>query len=147
MSVFDQEAFFDEPLDSPLETRTTPIPKGEYTAICKEVRGPRAAGENYVIDVVYKILDESVAELLNMKEPTARMSIFLDLEDGRLARGPNRNIRLGRVLEAHGLNSPNARIRELEGSGPVKVKIDWRADKNDPTINYSEVVAVSPETT
>ena len=62
-------------------------------------------GLRAVMDVTWLILDEDVKKETELERPTCRQGFFLEVNDkGGLERGKNKNVGLGRLLEALGIN-------------------------------------------
>lgn len=158
MSTFDAAAFENTVIEESNETKTTPVPEGDYPSIVDKVRiktitiskGDRMGQTVPILEVMYHILDEDnkLKELLNRDKVTVRQDLWLQVtEDGRLAFGPNQNVDLGRLREATGLNKPGRPFTfgMLEGCGPVMVSVtqDARADTGDVYNKVPRVMAMS----
>ena len=148
MSLFNPEQFLDMQVTEANDTKIIPIPVGEYMAVVKEVKirpwqskkDPSVAG--IALDLVWTIDDAGVKQLLGRDEVNTKQGIMLDMTDaGGLDLGKGRNVSLGRLREAVGLNTPGQPFSfgMLTGRG-AKVKIDHRIDGE--TI-YAEVKAVA----
>lgn len=57
-----------------------------------------------MVDITFSVEDERQKEVTGLKEPTVRMTIFLEIVDGKLDTSKGKNVQLGRVLDAVGLN-------------------------------------------
>lgn len=135
-STFDPAAFEGLIIDEANETKTTPVPEGDYRGIIESVkvdaidiqRGERAGQKVPILKVTYELEDDTgkLKELLNREKVTVRQDIWIDLnENGGIAFGPNLNVGLGRLREAVGLNKPGKAFsfKMLEGAGPVIVHV------------------------
>jgi len=109
--MFNPDQFLDMQVTESNSTEAIPIPVGEYTAVIGEVKcrpwqkkdDPSVAG--LALDLVWDIDDESVKELLGRSKVTCKQGVMLDMTDsGGLDMGKGRNISLGRLREATGLN-------------------------------------------
>lgn len=144
MSEFNPDTFLDTETEKAGETSYTPIRSDDYQAIIDDVV-PRMAGDNPVLDVIYEIMDDDLKKEMGLERVTVRQSIFLDMNNGVLEFGANKNIKLNRVREAVGQNlsgkpwSP----RMLKGQGPVTIRVTQRPDKNDPDTIYNDVSRVT----
>lgn len=134
MSAFNPDEFLDAQFNDANSTVSIPVPAGEYAAYIEEVKtrawtstkDPSKSG--IALDIKYNIDDESVKEALGRTKVTVNQSIMLDLTDaGTLDMGKGRNVSLGRLREAAGLNVPGKpfSFRQLEGQ-PVKVRVEHR---------------------
>lgn len=155
MSTFDPAAFEQMTIDQANETKSTPVPEGDYTAIVDsaavhgvEIKSGERAGQTVpVLQVIYHLQDDDgkLKKLLNRDKVTVRDDVWLDLtESGALAFGPNQNVRLGKLREACNLNKPGKpfTMKMLEGQGPVAISVTQITDKNDSTIVYNRVARV-----
>lgn len=155
MSTFDPAAFEQMTIDQANETKSTPVPEGDYTALISKVRvktvdiknGARAGQTVPILEVNYQIQDDTgkLAEELNRDEVHVRQDIWLDVnENGALAFGPNQNLGLGRLRDAVGFNKPGKAFSfpMLEGQGPVviHVTVDTNAETGD---SFNRVPRVS----
>jgi hypothetical protein len=146
---FDAEAFQNAIFTEANSTTMVPWPAGTYVGTIKkaEVRsgtvqkqgnnyGKPWAGLSVQVEVDKSFLPEGAS-------PVASGMVMLDLTDaGGLDTSKGRNIGLGRLREAAGLNSPGQAFQfgMLEGK-TVKVSTGHRVDQNDPNIQYTEVKA------
>lgn len=144
--MFDAEAFQNAVISETNSTRTLPWPVGEYTGTIKKAeirsgtisRGERTgqpwAGLSVQVEVDRSFLPEGVSSL-------ASGMVMLDLTDaGGLDMRPGRNVNLGRLREAAGLNQPGQAFSfpMLEGR-TVKITTGVRVDKDDPELQYTEI--------
>lgn len=122
--MFDPNSFLDAEILDSNSTVTVPVPMGEYQAVIKEVKVANGISKTDGVspwarlDIVWSIEDENVKALLNRKEVVSRQGLMLDLsEAGGLDMSTGRNVRLGRVREALGLNDKGKpfSFRMLEG--------------------------------
>lgn len=134
--MFSPEQFLDMQVTESNDTKTIPVPVGEYTAVIEEVKvrqwqskkDPSMSG--LTLDVKWSIDDSAVKELLGRDKVTVNQGIMLDLTDsGGLDMGKGRNIGLGRLREALGLNAPGQPFSFMMLSGRVgKVSVSHRID-------------------
>lgn len=135
-SVFEQQQFTEQN-----DTKYVAIPEGEYPAMIKSKKFRSEKGYT-ILDIVWAIDDAGVKEVTGMKEPTVRQSIFLDVTSaGGLDFGKGKNVKLGRLREATGLNTPGQpfSFNMLEGR-PARVSLKHRIDGED---TYSDVKEVT----
>lgn len=148
MSMFSPEQFLDMQVTESNDTKVTPVPVGEYIAICSEVKvrpwssksDPSKSG--IALDLQWSIDDANVKALLGRDEVKVKQGVMLDLtESGGLDMGKGRNVGLGRLREAVGLNAPGQPFSVTMVQGRVaKVLISHRAV--DDQI-FAEVKAVA----
>lgn len=146
--MFSVENFLDQQFDQANDTVSQPVPAGEFPAIIDKVEckqwaskaDPSKAGLKLAI--TWLIDDGSVKELLGRDKVTVRQDIMLDMTDaGGLDMGKGRNISLGRLREATGLNTQGQPFSFAMLTGRcAKVKVDHRIA--DDKI-YAEVKGVA----
>lgn len=165
-SAFDKEAYLNQEFNQENAIKYLNPPSGEYEAMCDGVdiqemeRRDNADNQQpymTILNVTHRLIGERAEEAKQKndwpegKPFIARQSIFLDLEgsDGRLstggvlAFGPGRNVPLGRLREAVGLNRPGEpfSFKRMIGAGPYRVKIE--PDRKDPE-NFVRVTRTAP---
>ena len=148
MSMFSPEQFLDMQFDQANDTKVVPVPVGEYLAVVKEVKirpwqskaDPSKAG--VALDLQWTIDDDGVNSLLGRDEVNCKQGVMLDLtEAGGMDMGKGRNIGLGRLREACGLNTPGQPFSVTMLTGRMaRVKIEHRTDGENL---YAEVKAVT----
>lgn len=134
MSGFDPKQFLDANYSESNDTKLIPVPVGEYTAVVEKVdtrawqgrKDPSKSG--IALDVVWAIDDPAVKEATGREKVTVTQGIMLDLTPaGGLDFSRGKNVQLGRLREALGLNQPGQPFgfRMLEGK-VAKVVIGHR---------------------
>lgn len=146
MSVFNKEAFLNSTVTGANETKSTYVPKGEYTAYIDDLdvnSGEKDGRPWHSLNLKWYIPDENLKKALGLEHPTVQDSIFLDLENGVLAFGTNKNVRLGRIREAVGQNDPKKpwSFSMLKGAGPFKILVGSRPGKDGDEYPTVERVA------
>lgn len=146
--MFDPNQFLDMTITESNDTKATPVPAGEYTAIISKVEcrqwqskaDPSKAG--LTLDVTWDIDDMGVKELLGRDRVTVRQGVMLDLNDGgALDMGKGRNLGLGRLREATGMNSPGQAFSfSMLNGRAAKVSVSHRIDGDNI---YAEVKGVA----
>lgn len=146
--MFDPEQFLNMQVTESNDTKTIPVPVGEYTAVAEEVKcrqwqskqDPSKSG--LTLDITWSIDDSTVKELLGRDKVTVRQGIMLDLTDsGGLDMGRGRNIGLGRLREALNLNTPGQPFSFSMVAGRIaKVSVSHRIDGENI---YAEVKGVA----
>ncbi len=141
LSTFDPDTFLSTEFSEPNETRFQPIPTMDCEASVDNIK-VRVAKESTIMDVWWLLHDEVLAERLGRDRLVCRQSVFLDIENGVIALGPNKNVQLGRLRKALGQNEGGRpwSPRMLEGAGPALVHVE-----QDPNGEYpSEVKRAAP---
>ena len=146
--MFSPEQFLDMQTTEANDTKLVPVPVGEYVAVIDEVKArswkkkddPSIGG--LALDIVWSIDDEGVKTLLGRDKVTVKQGIMLDLtETGGLDMGKGKNVNLGKLREAVGLNVPGQPFAASMLDGRLaKIRVEHRVDGD--TI-YSDVKAVT----
>jgi len=145
-STFDPESFMQQEMTGQMETRYTPVPANDYTSTIDDVVVRETADGTKILDVTHLIHDSQLAEDMGMEKLFVRQGIFLDIEPGgNIAIGPNKNVKLGRLREAVGQNTPSTwSFGLLKGAGPLRISVSIKPDKEDPSIQYNRVDKTLP---
>lgn len=145
-SAFDPNVFLNQEVSGANEVKYTPIPQGEYGAYIDDL-GMDSYENQPILIVHYALTDvDHLKEALGLEKPTVQDRIFLDTnEDGTIAFGPNKNIRLGRVREAVGQNDPNKtwNFNMLRGAGPVRIMVEHKYHKTTGEGPFANVTRVA----
>ena len=152
-SSFDVTSFGAGSFEGKGDTRRLQIDAKEYTGVIKGPFGedkstrlrPTDKGQ-LIFNVVYQLDDpEQCAKLGIEKLPQISQSIFLDLTpQGGLDMGPFKNAQLNLLRAACGLNEDGVKWGFADFVGrPVKVKVEHKANKDDPANPYQNVTAVT----
>jgi hypothetical protein len=145
--VFDPDTFMQEEVEGANDTVYPTLPAGEYTGMISKVEPRQTEGKDgktfYPCDITWELMnvDPKILADLGRDKATVRQSIFLDLTDsGTLDLGKGKNVQLGRLREAVGLNTGGFSLRKLVGAGPAKLAIKLAPDKNNvPRNSVSDV--------
>jgi hypothetical protein len=144
-STFDPAMFLETTFTEANATVTVPVPVGEYLAVVEKVEARKWEKDDksgIALDVQWSIDDQAVKEFLGRDKVTVKQGVMLDLnESGGLDVGVGKNVKLGRLREALGLNVPGAPFAFLMMTGrPAKVKVEHRVNGEDI---YAEVKSVA----
>lgn len=151
MSIFDPDSFMATTTEAANDTSVAPLPPGEYRAQIEDLKVREVAGKDgeprFPMDVTYNILDDTAKAALGRDKVTARQTIWLDLtSQGQIDSGKGKNVGLGRLRAAAGLNEPGRPFAPSNLIGAVvRVTTGLRADRNDPSIQYTDVKAVGAD--
>lgn len=130
-SAFDPDVFLAGEISGSNEVNYTPVPIAEYQAFIGDV-GMDSYNDQPILVVTYDLLDDALKAQLGMEKVTVQDRLFLDMDDnGQIAFGPNKNVKLGRTREAVGQNDPKKKWSPnmLRGAGPVVIKVDHHFNK------------------
>lgn len=145
--MFDVDSFLSQQIDQSLDTKVTPPPIGEWQGVIEDVKArqwtkkddPSKSG--VALDVTWSLTDPTVLAHCARDKVTVRQGIMLDTDGGSLALGPGKNIGLGRLREAVGLNTPGQPFSFAMLVGRMaKVKVAHRIEGEDV---YGEVKGVA----
>ena len=148
MSMFSPEQFLDMQINESNDTKIVPVPVGEYFAVVKEVKArpwqskADLSKAGIALDIQWSLDDASVRSLLGRDEVSVKQGVMLDMsEAGGLDMGKGKNIGLGRLREATGLNTPGQPFSFTMLTGRMaKVKVEHRVDGENI---YAEVKQVA----
>lgn len=146
---FDPNTFLADTVTGANDTKYIPVPQGEYPAIIKSVAARQMASKSdtskqvTVADIVYEIDDATVKQVTGLDNPTVRQSVFLDLTpQGKLDMSKGKNISLGKLREALGLNDASRAFSfaDLPGRAAI-VAVEHTPGKNEGEV-YANVSKV-----
>lgn len=148
-SQFDPNAFLQATFEESNSTESIPIPMGEYEGMIDKVdivswSTKDGSKSGLKLQLLWAIMDESVREATGRAENKVRQDIMLDLtETGMLDMGKGMNVRLGKLREATGLNTPGESFGFPMLHGRMaKVSIKHRAG-DQPGELFAEVGGVA----
>ena len=148
MGTFDPTTFLDVTVNESNSTRSTPVPPGEYNAVAGEPKvrfGEKNGNVWAALDIPWEIDGNAypaVKEKTGRDQNQVKQGIFLDVtESGGLDTGNGKNVQLGKLREALGLNVPGQpfSIRQIHGR-VAKVSVQHRIDGD---VIYADVKAVA----
>ena len=145
--VFDPATFLNTTLTDALDTKRTAVPAGEYLAICgkpdvRKVNKKDGSGELLFLEVPLFVDDQEAREVTGLDNPSVRYSSILDLSpNGGIDTGKGKNIGLGRLRDAIGMNQPGKpfSFANIEGK-PIRCMVVHRIDGEE---KYADVKAIS----
>jgi len=149
MSTFNPEQFLDQQIEGTNDTTVVPIPVGEYIAVasgvkCRPWQSKDGQQSGLALDITWDVDDQSVKEFLGRDKVTCKQGIMLDLtETGGLDMGKGRNIGLGRLREALGMNAPGQPFSfSMIPGRAARVKISHRISGEEIFAEVKQVAAV-----
>lgn len=150
--MFDANTFLNAVYTEVNDTKIVPCPAGEFHAQIEKIdlksgqigKGERIGQDWASLNVQYKIEDPGVAALLQRDNVLVYQSVMLDLSPaGGLDMGSGKNIGLGRLREATGLNQPGQQFSPGMFVGHrVKVMVRHVPGYKDPATLVAEVSGV-----
>lgn len=144
-SAFDPATF--ETMEQTAEFSTTviPCPIGEYQGVIDKVSSQPAPSvdSSPLMNILWNIPDEKAKKETGKDKVIVKQAIWLDFNDaGDLDFSKGKNVALGRLLEALGLNGKPWSPASLVGR-IATVQVSHRPDKTDPSITYDQVARVA----
>ena len=144
---FDPQSFLDMTIEGSNDTVIVPVPVGEFNAVVEKVdvrqwvskADPTKSG--LTLEVLWSIDDAEVKALLGRDKVTCKQGVMLDItEAGGLDMGKGRNVGLGKLRQALGLNEPGQvfSFNQIVGQF-AKVGVQHRIDGENV---YAEVKTV-----
>jgi len=146
--VFSTEEFLSQTHSAGFETKRTDVEAGEYPGVIDKVayrtmpKKDKPEENSHVVDITYFIDDARQKEITQLERPTVRQSIFLDLIDGKLDKSKNKNLGLGRLLEALGKNLGDFSFNDLIGRACM-VKVEKGENVKSPQDPFTNVTKVA----
>jgi hypothetical protein len=142
--LFDPVAFLNESL-AENATAALPLPEGEPIAQVTKLdfaSGEKNGNEWNRLDIRLEISDaDFLGDYPTSNGSVSRtLGIMLDMENGSIATGPNRNVRLGKFREACGVNGKP--LAALVGQ-MVRLAIKQKPGFKDPSTTVDEIVGFS----
>lgn len=131
-SAFDPKLLLDTQTEQANSTERIPVPAKEHAAVITEVdirSGNKDGKDWHFLDVTYQLDDPEVKALLGREKVTLTQGVGLDFTpQGGLDYSKGRNVTLGRLREAVGLNKPGEpfSFRMLVGK-PLKILVTHSA--------------------
>lgn len=147
-AIFDANSFLNMSIDAPNSTVYVPVPEGEYTAVVEKVSARTWVGKadptqsGVVLDLLWSIDNQEVKDLLQRPNVQVKQGVMLEMDsNGGIASGPGKNVELGKLREAFGLNTPGEPFAPAMLAGRMgKVLVKHRTDKDQV---FAEVKAVA----
>lgn len=146
-SAFDPQAFLDSSVTEANDTKVIPVPIGEYLGVIDKLV-PRqwtskdGTSSGLALDITWIVEDEEVKQFLGRDTVNVKQGLMLDvLPSGQLDMSKGKNIGLGRLREAVGLNQPGQAFSFQQLPGQMaKISIKHRLVDED---TFAEVKAVT----
>lgn len=135
------------PIAEALETHLTPVPEGDCMGVISDLKpiivdtknGPAAK-----LNVEWTVVDEGVLNGMGRETARVRQQLWLDVDEGgQLLTGPDKNIKLGQLMEVFGLNAAGNGIEALNGKGPALLQIKHSPNPKDAKSPYVDVSYVT----
>jgi hypothetical protein len=148
--MFDADSFLNSVVTGANSTKVVPCPIGEYPLVAEKISARQwqtadGTKTGVALDITWNVEDDQVKATVGRDVVAVRQGIMLDLApDGSLDMGEGKNVGLGRLRQAIGLNDPSVEFAFNQIPGRMaKGKISHRPDNRDPEIIYAQVDAVT----
>lgn len=155
---FSVDTFLSATFTEQLDTKVVPVPAGEWQGQVKsinfkegQIKNGENAGKNWLmISLMWDVgtFNPQISAITMREENAVRHEFFADVKygpDGKIAGldlGKGKNIQLGRVLDAVGLNNGQPWSPNMLLGRPAVVIVKHRADPADAATLYAEVGGV-----
>lgn len=147
---FDADSFLNAAVSGSNSTKIIPCPQGEFMAVieklnARQVQSSDGTQTRVVLDVSWLVEDDGAKQATGREQVTVKQGIFLDLDpQGGVDMGEGKNVQLGRLREALGLNDPSQPFSFNMLPGRVaKILVGHRADPKDAENIFADVKAVT----
>lgn len=151
MSLFDPDSFMDQEVDGANSTVTIPIPASVYPGVITAVaaasgvakKGANEGKEWVRLDVTYELEDQDLLAVIKRDKAVVRQGIMLDVNElGQIDTAEGKNVQLGKLRKATGLNEGAFRPRDLVGHR-VLVSVTQRPHPDDAETILNDVKGVA----
>jgi hypothetical protein len=148
---FDPATFLDATLPGANSTKFEVIPAGTYRAFISDLEFKNGTvqkeGENYgkpwySLSIKWQLEDEGLKAQLGRPTITAYQSLMLDVTSEGLDMGKGKNVRLGKLREAIGLNSGPVQFSAFKGR-PATVQVTHDTYKGELVAQVTSVAKAS----
>ena len=151
MSIFNPADFMNQSFEGANSTKRELHPVGEFQAVIEKIEARPWQSKNdptksgVTLEVYWSMQDASALASIDMEKLTLRQGVMLDFnETGGLDMGKGKNVGLGRLRAAVGLNEPGVAFQFPQLIGRMaKVSVRHEVDKEDPEKIYDRVTAAT----
>jgi len=146
---FDADTFLNSTVSGSNSTKIIPCPQGDWFAViekvgARQIQQDGGARTSIVLDVTWLVEDDNAKAQAGRDNLSVRQSVFLDLDaSGGIDVAEGKNVGLGRLREALGLNDPSVAFsfNQLPGR-TAKIQVAHRDDPKDAENKFADVRAV-----
>lgn len=151
-TMFDASAFLNATFSDANSTEIKPAPAGEYVGVIEPLNEKsfssgvsQKTGKPWArLDLYVKVEgDQRIKAATGLDAKAIKAGIMLDLtENGGIDFSEGRNVTLGRLRKATGLNTPGQPFSfQMFAGKPVKIQVTQRIDPVDASKVYNDVAA------
>jgi hypothetical protein len=148
--MFDADSFLNSVVTGANATKVVPCPVGEFPGVIDKIAARQwqsadGTKTGVALDVTWSVEDDEAKAVTGRDVVSCRQGIMLDLTpDGAVDMAEGKNVGLGRLRAAVGLNDPSVEFSFNQLPGRMgKIKVGHRPDNRDPEIIYAQVDAVT----
>lgn len=146
---FDADSFLNSSVSGSNSTKVIPCPQGEFPAViekvgARQVQSKDGSETRIVLEVSWLVEDDGAKQATGREQVTVKQGLFLDLlPNGGLDMAEGKNVGLGRLREALGLNSPSEAFSfNMLPGRMAKIAVTHRDDPKDAENKFADVRAV-----
>ena len=151
MTAFDPNTFAAMTFQEANSTESFPVPVGEYpgTIDKKDIvtwAAKDGSSAGLKMNVIWSVENQpAVTEITGREKNLIRQEFMFDLtESGMLDTGKGKNVKLGRLRAAVGLNTPGEPFSfDMLVGRCAKISVGHRPDQRDSSVLYAEVKDVA----
>lgn len=149
---FDPNQFLDMQVTEANDTVVVPVPEGEYLGVATEVKvrpwsSKDGSSAGLALDIIWELDSPELKAELGRDVIKIKQGIMLDITEANgLDMGKGKNVGLGRLRAAIGMNQPGQPFAFSSIPGRMcKVAVKHRMDdKQVPPVTYAEVRGNAP---
>jgi hypothetical protein len=147
---FDADTFLNAAVTGSNSTKVIPCPQGEFFSViekigARQVQSKDGSETRVVLEVTWLVEDDGAKAATGRDSVSVKQGIFLDLDpNGGIDTAEGKNVGLGRLREALGLNDPSAEFsfNMLPGRA-AKIQVTHRDDPKDAENKFADVRSVA----
>jgi hypothetical protein len=146
---FDADSFLNAAMSGSNSTKIIPCPQGEYFAVIEKLAARQTQSQDgtqtrVILDVIWLVEDDGAKQATGREQVQVKQGIFLDLDaQGGVDMSEGKNVQLGRLREALGLNGSEAFSFNMLPGRAAKILVSHRPDPKDAENIFADVKAVT----
>lgn len=148
--MFDADSFLNSVVTGANATKVVPCPIGEFPGVIDKIAARQWQSKDgtktgVALDVTWSVEDDAAKAETGRDNLSVRQGLMLDLTpDGAIDMSEGKNVALGRLRAAVGLNDPSVEFAFNHLPGRMgKIKVSHRQDDRDPENVFAQVDAVT----
>lgn len=148
--MFDADSFLNSAVSGSNSTKIIPCPQGEFFAVIDKLAARQTQSQDgtqtrVILDVSWLVEDDGARQATGREQVNVKQGIFLDLDSsGGVDMSEGKNVQLGRLREALGLNTPGEAFTfNMLPGRTAKILVSHRPDPKDAENVFADVKAVT----